>query len=108
MQSNPYFLAFTSQNDEDEKFELSFEVLPSRKMPAICNVQVYQRRGDTFCEVTLHAADKRTCIHVKSIHNSMQFSIEIFAALQSCEIFIIERVLTTIVHKTIQPQSNEN
>lgn len=98
MSPNRYQYGFTSNNDEDEKFVLSFEVLPAQVLHVVCDAKVYQRRGDMYCKVTSHVADKRTCLHVESIHNSMKFGIEIFVHPKGCEIFVIEKVVTTIAH----------
>lgn len=103
MISHPYKLLFQSENDENEKFILTFNLCPARKVPLLFDVQVYQVRGDMFCKVTSHVASKRTILHVESLHNSMNFNIEIFADLQSCEVFVVEKVLRTIVHQTIKP-----
>lgn len=103
MPPNRYQFPFISSNDENENFVLTFDVLPARNLHIVCNVQVYQCRGDMFCKITSHVADKRTCLHVESIHNSMKFGIEIFVHPEGCEIFVIEQVLTTIAHVNIKP-----
>lgn len=106
MPPNRYQYGFASKNDEDERFILSFEVLPGKILHVVCEAKVYQRRGDMYCKVTSHVADKRTCLHVESIHNSMQFGIEIFVHPKGCEIFVIEKVLTTIAHiEVLKPTS---
>lgn len=101
MITHSYKLEFHSENEESERFILTFNLCPARKIPLVFDAQVYQMRGDVFCEVTSHVASNRTVLHVKSIRNNMEFSIEIFAGLQSCEILVIEKVVRTIIHQTI-------
>lgn len=106
MPPNKYSYDFTSRNDENEKFQLTFEVIPARHMHSVIDAKVYQRRGDMFCKVVNHKSNNRHSLHVESIHNAMKFGIDIYVRPDGCEIFVIENVLTTIAHEsTLKPQS---
>lgn len=104
MPPNKYNYEFTSQNDENEKFTLTFEVVSLRREHSLVAVKVYQHRGDMFCKVTTHKSNARHSLHVESIHNAMKFGIDIYVRPDGCEIFVVENVLTTIAHtETLKP-----
>jgi len=99
-----YSLKFNSKNDESEEFTLTFQIMPSHHIHAITDVQVYQHRGDMFCRAAIHSNGHHHTVTAESLHNNMKFNIEIYVNnLGTCEVIVVEKVLTTVAHTLIAP-----
>lgn len=101
-----YRKVFTSQNEPEREFTLTFVIESTRTAHIVVSPEVYDKRRDVFLSIgKMHTTSGgSTHFIAESIFDYLKFDIDILPLATGCALGIIERVITTIAsEENLQP-----
>lgn len=106
MSKQNYKVEFTSKNEEDEKFTLTFSVERTKHTAIITDPDVYEHKTDKFCCLVEDKTGQNITrrFRAESLTNWLAFQVEIHIVGEQVHCHVIERVVTFLVQNSdLQP-----
>jgi len=102
---NKYTTKFTSKNEKDRVFTLSFQIEPCTHIHVIANVQCYDHRRDVYLNCTRKSITRINWHGTfESVVDYLTFEVEICPTPTGATVSVIEKVITSIAFiENLQP-----